>query len=90
MLVEKLRTRPTSEAPDQTAAIEQKGATAPVLEHASSKGRDLTVATVEPNEDLTHFVDLIDDVLASEDVVHAALFWPHIPRARFFPGCCVK
>ena len=85
LLVEKLRTRPTNGASDQAAPVEREVIARPMPENASTKDRDLAVATVEPNEDLICFVDLIDEVLASEEVVHAALFWPHVPPRAILP-----
>jgi hypothetical protein len=85
LLVERLRTRPTKGTSDQAALGEPKGSAEPRSENSCPKDRDLTVATVEPNEDLTRFVDLLDEVIASEEVVHAALFWPHIPPRAILP-----
>lgn len=85
LLVERLRTRTPNGTADQQAIAEPGGSVEPPPLNAEVEDRDLTVATVEPNEDLTRFVDLLDDVTTSEERVHAALLWPHIPPRAILP-----
>jgi hypothetical protein len=83
LLVDRLRNRATTEtAKEPSLALTEQS-----VEQSSGslKDRDFTVATVEPNEDLTHFVDLLDEVASSDERVHAALLWPHIPPRAILP-----
>src|SRR5882672_6707926 len=41
------------------------------------KDRDFEVLTSNPARNLIDFADLLDRVVASDDKVHVALFWPH-------------
>jgi hypothetical protein len=53
--------------------------------NALRSDRDFGVVASAPNRDLVQFIDLIDDVRASERRLHAALFWPHIPPRAILP-----
>src|SRR4051794_32173415 len=53
--------------------------------NAVRSDRDFDVIASTPNGDLVRFIDLIDDVRASERTLHAALFWPHIPPRAILP-----
>src|SRR5690349_14044740 len=55
------------------------------LERAGTADRDFGVIPDVPNEDLVQFIDLIDQVSASQRKLHAALFWPHIPPRAILP-----
>jgi hypothetical protein len=46
---------------------------------------DLGVMTTKANQDLAHFIDLLDEIIVSEDKLHIALFWPHIPPRAILP-----
>jgi hypothetical protein len=49
------------------------------------KDRDFEVLTSNPARNLIDFADLFDRVIASDDKIHAALFWPHIPPRATLP-----
>jgi hypothetical protein len=84
-LVDRLRSRAAAGTTEKSAPGQAEQSVEPPTRVSAVKDRDLTVATVEPNEDLTHFVDLLDEVVSSDQRVHAALLWPHIPPRAILP-----
>lgn len=46
---------------------------------------DFGVLAYQPNENLRNYMKLFDDVAASNDRIHLALLWPHIPPRAILP-----
>src|SRR5580700_2705834 len=85
LLVDRLRNRTTTGAAEELTPAQAERSVEPLSGSSVLKDRDFTVATVEPNADLTRFVDLLDEVVLSDQPVHAALLWPHIPPRAILP-----
>jgi hypothetical protein len=69
-----------NDANDSESTLADSGTRADVCPGpAVQADRDFIVLTTGPNQDLVHFVDLLDQVVASDQKLHAALLWPHIP-----------
>jgi hypothetical protein len=85
LLVDRLRNRATPETAEEPAPTPAEQPVEPHSAGSVLKDRDFTVATVEPNEDLTYFVNLLDEVASSDRRLHAALLWPHIPPRAILP-----
>lgn len=46
---------------------------------------DLGLITTKPSRSLVEYSDLIDTVVSSDQKLHTALFWPHIPPRAILP-----
>ena len=85
-LVEHLRERQkpaNSITPDALSLV--ACATAAPEVNVAADDADLDILTQTPSEDLRYYVELLDRVVDSQEKIHIALLWPHLPPRSILP-----
>ena len=84
-LIARMKERRVAPGIEEGEAIQKGRVQQELIECPIGADCDLGVVRDFCNEDLIQFVNLIDQVCASDQKLHVALFWPHIPPPAILP-----